>query len=209
MDRHGRGVRSTRAFLFLLAVVASLALPGVALAHASLVSSDPPAGATIATAGVMRLVYDEELRSDRSSVIVVGPNGEVARGGLQPSNDKTMIVDLTGVPAGSYTANWTAVTADDNGITRGKVAFSIAAASGSASSSSSPSSSPSASAAPSTTPAASASASASAAATPAPSADTTPTSSGGDVVIPIIVALAVVGVIAAGLARRSMTQRPR
>jgi len=200
-------VRSTRAFLFLLAVVASLALPGVALAHASLVSSDPPAGATIATAGVMRLVYDEELRSDRSSVIVVGPNGEVARGGLQPSNDKTMIVDLTGVPAGSYTANWTAVTADDNGITRGKVAFSIAAASGSASTSLSPSSSPSASASPSATPAASASASA--AATPAPSADTTPTSSGGDVVIPIIVALAVVGVIAAGLARRSMTQRPR
>jgi copper resistance protein C len=102
---------------------------GTAFAHASLVESDPADGATIQTPYTLSATYDEELTPNGSGIIVKNAAGdEVATGTVSEDDDKVMTVDLPSLPPGEYVARWTAVTADDLGVTRGEITFMVAAA---------------------------------------------------------------------------------
>ena len=127
--------------------------------------------------------------------------GTVAQGGVDPSNAKLMLATpATPLGSGSYLVEWTTVSLDDGELARGTWTFTVAVASSAA-----------ATPAPSATVGSSASVAPSAAATvvapptgqtPQPSAAGDTTGSGNDVVLPIIVALIVLGAGAAYLLTR-------
>lgn len=107
-------------------------LAATTLGHAALQSSDPAAGATITTPYTLTATYDEELTPDGSSIVVQSAGGtQVASGTVSADDSKVMTVDLPVLPEGQYTALWTAITADDNGLTRGTFTFNVGTASSS------------------------------------------------------------------------------
>lgn len=119
---------------FAFAGMACLALATPALAHASLVSSDPSDGGTLtAVPFTLTATFDEELTPDGSSIVIEGPSGvQVATGTVSANDRKTMTADLPALPAGNYTVRWTAVTADDLAVERGTYTFGVVSAAASA-----------------------------------------------------------------------------
>ena len=109
-------------------------LPGIALAHAELVSSDPPAGGTLTTTPyTLTATFDDELTPDGSSIVVENASGtEVATGTVSQTDEFAMTAELPTLPDGAYTVRWTAVTADDLAVERGTYTFNVGAASSSA-----------------------------------------------------------------------------
>jgi methionine-rich copper-binding protein CopC len=107
-----------------------LTMAGTAvLGHAALESSDPADGATITTPYTLTATFDEELTPDGSSIKVQAANGtEVGSGTVSGGDAKQMTIDLSVLPEGTYEVLWTAVTADDLGVTRGTYKFTVAAA---------------------------------------------------------------------------------
>jgi hypothetical protein len=137
------------------------------------------------------------MKVDGSTLVVklVG-GGTVAEGGVDPTDDKRMVATPTSpLGSGSYQVEWTTNSAEDNEVARGTWTFTVAVAA--------PSPAPSVTAAASAVPTASVSvppsAIASVPATPVPSADGSSTGSGSDVILPIIIALIVLGAGAAYL----------
>jgi methionine-rich copper-binding protein CopC len=174
----------------------ALALVTPALGHAELVSSDPADKAILdVPPAVITLTFDEGVVG-KSSFKVIGPGGDtIGTGGPAKDGDTTMTLDGLALAPGAYAIEWTSV-ADDGDIERGTLSFTVSEPTPAP---------PSATAEPSVetaTPTASATAVASP--TPAPSAATAPvSSSGSDVVLPIIVALALVAVVGAVVVRRN------
>ena len=114
-----------------LAVAALLLLLGAVpvYAHAELEESDPADGATITTPYTLTAIFSEEIGTDRSRIVVTDSAGtEVARGGIGADDATVMTVELPELDPGEYTAGWTAVTPDDNGVTRGEINFTVAEA---------------------------------------------------------------------------------
>jgi hypothetical protein len=115
--------------------LASLALAGVVLAHAELVSSDPPAGGLLTTTPyTLKATFDEELTPDGSSIVVESATGaQVATGTVSETDEFSMTAELPNLAPGTYTVRWTAVTADDAAVERGTYTFNVTvgAASGS------------------------------------------------------------------------------
>jgi hypothetical protein len=101
-------------------------LAGAAAAHASLVESDPPDGATIDVGPAsLTATFDEDL-GGRSRVVVDDADGEeVARGGISADDPRVIIVELPPLPPGQYDARWTAITPEDGGVTRGTITFTV------------------------------------------------------------------------------------
>lgn len=179
-----------------------LAAPSAASAHAELVASEPAAGATLDVApDEVVLTFNGPLVPDRSSFVLAGPGGEVGRGSVAPGAPDTMALSVPGLAPGSYEVRWTAVAEDGhNEIRRDTFAFSIAEpTSPPATPVPTPAALPSVPAAP--TPAATVTPASSPATSPDDQAGTG--GSGTDVLLPIIVALAVLGSIGAWLVRRS------
>lgn len=115
-------MKSVLAALCLLLLAA-----GVVSAHASLVASDPPDGGSVMTPATLGATFDEELDAGRSRIVVRDEAGEeVARGGVG-ADPLQMSVSLPMLPPGSYVARWTAVTPDDQGVTRGTIEFTVEA----------------------------------------------------------------------------------
>ena len=149
------------------------------------------------------LAFTEGLDAAKSSFRLVLDGTDVATGSASADGETTMsATDLTLEPGG-YVIRWTAV-AEDGHVERGRLTFTLEAPT------------PSPSPTPELTEAASASASASPSASPvatptatpapSPSAETTPVASGGtDVLLPIVAALAIVGVVAYLVLRRGRT----
>lgn len=128
-----------------LAAAMILALPGIALGHA-----------------------------EGSNIVVQDAAGsELARGGVNPDDDMQMTVDLPDLAAGSYVANWTAVTPDDQGVTRGTISFTVGPAA-------SPSPQP----------------------TAAPAAPDSGQPISSDLLLALLIAVIVVGLLASSLLRR-------
>lgn len=190
------------ATLVLVAAMTVLLLPGFVVAHAQLETPTPADKSTVTTAVTeVSGTFTQGIKVDGSTLVVklVG-GGTVAEGGVDPNNDKRMVATPTSpLGTGSYQVEWTTNSAEDNEVARGTWTFSVAVP---------PSSSPT----PAVTAAASAVASAAVSAapsaiasprpTPVPSADGSSTGSGSDVVLPIVVALIVLGAGAAYLLSR-------
>ena len=113
-----------------LAGLATLAFAGGALAHAQLVSADPPVGGTLTTTPyLLSATFDDELTADGSSIVVENASSaQVATGTVSAEDAHTMTAQLPALPGGAYTVRWTAVSADDLAVERGTYTFSIGSA---------------------------------------------------------------------------------
>jgi len=198
------------------AVLLVLAVPAIATAHAELESSSPAAGATVPSpfTGPIEMRFSATL-ADGSKADLVGPDGTILASATVDGPGATMSIALDGpLPAATYEVKWVSV-AEDADLERGTFSFTVAAAPITPS----PTATEATLAPTGSTPVApTASASADASATPpgaaespSPSpflgeggADTSP----GDVVIPIVVALIVVGAGAVYLLGRRNRTRP-
>ena len=175
------------ATLVLAASLAVVLVPGLAAAHADLVTPTPADKSTV-TVQVAEVsgIYSEAMTPAGSSLIVKNAAGTtVAQGTVDQANNLRMVATpTTPLGSGSYTVAWTS-TAIDLHVERGTWAFTIAVTA-------TPAPTPVATAAPSTAPTpAAVSAAPTIAPTPAPvpSAGGSTTGSTSDVLLPIIVAL--------------------
>ena len=114
-----------------LACLAVLALPALALGHDELVGSDPADGATLPTTPyTLTATFDEELAAAGSSILVQNSAGTIfAAGTVSTADDKVMTAELPHLPPGEYVVRWTAVTVDDQAVEHGSFTFAIADAS--------------------------------------------------------------------------------
>ena len=184
-----------------VAAMAVLLVPGLVLAHAELDTPTPADKSTVTTPVTeVSGTFIQRMKVDGSTLVVklVG-GGTVAEGGVDPTDDKRMVATPTSpLGSGSYQVEWTTNSAEDNEVARGTWTFTVAVAA--------PSPSPAVTAAASAVPTAAVSTPPSAIAslppTPAPSADGSSTGSGSDVLLPIIIALIVLGAGAAYLLSR-------
>src|SRR6478672_6761107 len=116
----------------LMLLTGLLGTPGVTLAHAEVAGSIPADGATV-PAGLQQVVltFTEEVSPEQSTAEFVMPGGMTmpATATVDRAERTKMTVALaSGLPAGSYSVKWHAVTQDDNGITDGTLNFTVAAA---------------------------------------------------------------------------------
>ncbi len=204
-----------RSVSVLLLTLLTLALPVVVLGHAELDASDPAEGSTVGAPfiGPVVMTFTEDLGSASKAELIDGA-GKVAS--TTDVDGRTMsLTPDTALEEGDYEVRWLAA-ADDGHIERGTVQFTVVAAATAV-----PTATPTATPTPrpevSATPSASASASpaiqpsaAPASPTPQPSgsADAGNTSSGGDVLLPIIVGALLVGALAFILLRRRDSAPP-
>jgi methionine-rich copper-binding protein CopC len=195
MDTLRRGLRGAP---LLLGVIIALAMPLAASAHSELEKASPADGTTVTgTPDEIVLNFSETLNPTKSSIILLDSAGkQVAKAGVDPTDDTVMRLTPPTLDAGAYEIDWTSVALDGD-LLRGKVHFTVTAPT------------PSPTVPPSATPSAVASTAPTVAATaapvtpsPAPSAASTTTSaSGADVLLPVIVAILLVAVLGAILLR--------
>ena len=111
-----------------------LLLPGLARAHAILITSDPPAGGSVPAGDVtLELRYNSRIDQERSRVSLTRPG---AQGGAQgadeqrlallPSQKPDMLRAGAALMPGDYVLHWF-VLATDGHITRGNVPFTATA----------------------------------------------------------------------------------
>ncbi len=113
----------------MLAVVAILAVPVVALAHTMLKSSDPASGARLSAAPQsVRLTFTESPELTFTRVELHDANGQaVAMGAPEYASDskRSVVVAVRGaLNAGAYTVIWQ-TAGDDGHPTRGRFSFTI------------------------------------------------------------------------------------
>lgn len=110
-----------------------LAVAGPASAHAALTGSDPQDGAVVATAPKeVTLTFSEQVALGADSIRVLDPSGKRADTQAAPrdlhsgSTVKYGVALRTGLPDGTYTVAWQAVSADSHPVS-GAFTFSIGA----------------------------------------------------------------------------------
>ncbi|HEX5148773.1 MAG TPA: copper resistance protein CopC [Candidatus Limnocylindrales bacterium] len=177
-----------------LAALVAFWVPAIVAAHAELETSTPADGATVPSpfAGPIVMTFSSAL-ADGSKAELFGSFGKLIASATVDGPGATMTIALTEplAPA-TYEVKWVTV-ADDGDLERGTFSFTVAQASTTPSPSASP---PVASATASATQATASSATTSLTPSAAPSlspADGGASSGGGDVVIPILAALVIVG----------------
>jgi methionine-rich copper-binding protein CopC len=197
--------RGRVALALLLGAIAASMLAGVVTAHSELVSSSPAEGASVPSpfSGPIVLTFSEHLAKGSKADLLRGDGTTVASATVGATT-MTFNLDTPLVPGG-YSVQWVSI-ADDTDLLRGIVHFTVsaAAASPSASTSAAPSASSSTSTTPTSSPSPSQSVPASAGPSPSGGGDTSG-GGGSDVLLPIVVALVVLGAGAAYL----LTQRNR
>ncbi|UQS31624.1 copper resistance protein CopC/CopD [Streptomyces fradiae] len=123
-------VRRLPALLLLVAGLLGTALSGTASAHSALTGSDPADGAVVATAPQrVTLTFSEQVALGDDGIRVLEPSGKRADSGeLRDLCSGPVVrygVDLRdGLPDGTYTVAWQAVSADSHPIS-GAFTFSI------------------------------------------------------------------------------------
>jgi methionine-rich copper-binding protein CopC len=213
--RPGRRSRHSRpaALAGLLVLLLMASMPAVVSAHAVLIATDPPAGGSVeGTPGRIVATFNEPL-GEKSTVSLRNAAGErVLVGAVDPADRTSLVMEPETLEAGTYEVRWTAES-DDGDLVRGTYRFTVTAAAPS------PSPSPSAAVPPSRSPSGPPNAAASDApssipptSSPAPSASPAggePAATGGDVLLPIVSALALLAVLALFLfGRRRPSARP-
>jgi len=196
------------ATLFLVAAMAALLAPALVLAHAELETATPADKSTV-TEPVAEVsgIYSEAMAPDGSSLIVKDAGGAtVAEGTVDPEDDTRMVATPSApLTNGTYTVESTAIAADGH-AERATWTFTVAVVA-------TPEPTPTAataapSAAPTPTPV-SATPVPSVAPTLVPSDDGSSTGTGSDALLPIVVALIILGAGAAYLlSRRNRPPEP-
>ena len=186
------------------ALAAVFLLPDVAVAHADLQSSDPAQGSVVPSpfGGPIVLTFSEPL-AQGSKADLMGPDGATVASASVDAHAMTMSIALTTpIGPGAYEVRWVSIADDGDVLRQPIVRFTVAPAAVSlalpvatATPSAAVSAAPTSTLVPATpTP--------SVAPTPEPSGSGDTTGSGGDVIVPIVVALIVLAVGAAYLLTR-------
>jgi hypothetical protein len=192
----------------LLALALVVLLPASALGHAELSEASPGDG-DVVEEPLTRLTADftEDLADGSAMTLRDAGGAVVAAGNIHPSNERLMLILVDDpLPSGEYEVEWQALAADGH-IERGTYRFTIAATAAATPTPAPPSASAGASALPSEPPPTSTPPPATA---PAPSAaPTDPAASSGDVLLPILAAVVLVGLLGGYLLlRRRPASRP-
>ena len=101
-------------------------------AHARLLRADPPPGGTVRVPPtVVRTWYNDELDPKHSTLGVWDARGkrvDSGRGGvdLNDLDHKSMLTRVPPLQPGVYTVRWTAVSLDDQALTKGAFRFVVA-----------------------------------------------------------------------------------
>lgn len=181
-----------------------LLLPAVVLAHAELETSTPADGATVPSpfAGPIVMTFSAAL-ANGSKAELYGPDGTLIASAMVDGPGATMTIVLdASLVAGVHDVKWVSI-AEDTDLDRGTISFTVAPTPPTASPSASPT------VAPPTAPATAATESSTPASlTPSASLSASPGNSGassgsGDVLLPIVAGLIVVGAGAVYLSRRN------
>ena len=125
--------RRAHAAAVLLGLVATLALPGIALGHALPQSSTPSAGSTLTTPpSQVSIVFGERPDPNLSTIKVLDTTGAVVTSGPTApvaGNPVELAVPLKpDLPNGVYTVAWRTVSAVDGHLASGSFAFGIGVA---------------------------------------------------------------------------------
>ncbi|WP_010090000.1 copper homeostasis periplasmic binding protein CopC [Burkholderia ubonensis] len=112
-----------------LAAAGALALaPVAALAHGKLESAVPASGSTVdAAPDALRLTFNEDLEPTFSSVKVSDAGGAAVtkeKAKVDASAPRVMTVAVPKLASGTYTVQWTVMTADAH-KTKGTYAFKV------------------------------------------------------------------------------------
>jgi methionine-rich copper-binding protein CopC len=190
MTRHDRADRF--AALLLASGLLMLIAPAATLAHSEL-DKPTPADKSTVTTPVLQVsgTFTESIKQDGSKLLVKDATGAtIAQGGVDPGDDKVMSASPPdALASGAYTVEWTTISADDGDVARGTWTFTVAVAA-----TPSPTATPAASASAAPTVAPTPTAAPTSAPSPSPSGSGSDTSGGGsDVILPIVIALIVLG----------------
>jgi methionine-rich copper-binding protein CopC len=181
-----------------LAILLLLVTAAPASADATLLEASPADGSVVeGSPESIVAIFDQELGDDGSSIILRGPDDEeVAEGGIDPDEPTSLVIeDVPELAPGEYQVRWVASSTDGH-LIRDTWTFTV-----SAPPSPTPAATEAPSDAPSLSPAPSLQASPSAAPTdPAEPGD--PAGSTSDILIPIVVLVALVGIGGAYFLRR-------
>ncbi|MGH2695966.1 MAG: copper resistance CopC family protein, partial [Actinomycetota bacterium] len=116
--RRGHVVAATALLLWVVLA------PGVALAHAAFVSSEPEPGAELSSApGVVILRFSEPLIERLSGATVVDPTGQAHEGRV--SGEREIQVSLATNAPGVYEVEWTTVSPVDGHTLGGSFRFGV------------------------------------------------------------------------------------
>ena len=110
--------------LLLAMVLAPFGAPGAALAHASLVGSDPPAEATLTQPpSTLRLDFNEPV----SPLVVrlIGPNGDATTPPVRAQNE-SLVISPPPLAHGTYAISYRVISADGHPV-GGSLTFSVGA----------------------------------------------------------------------------------
>lgn len=103
-----------------------------ASAHANILRSDPPAGATVESAPeTLVIVFSEAVDPDFTRAQVVNSRGRTVNPGpgeVDPETPSVLSLPLAGLPRDSYTIVWRARSDVDGHVTSGSVPFGIGTA---------------------------------------------------------------------------------
>ncbi|PXW30528.1 UNVERIFIED_CONTAM: hypothetical protein DES50_1074 [Williamsia faeni] len=113
----------------LLAVLAGFATAPVASAHATLVSSDPADGASLAVGpATVTLTFNEPMQESFPALTVVGPDGHYWQSGAPTVTGRTMSAPVSELgPVGEYAINYRVTSADGHPV-EGRLTFTLTAA---------------------------------------------------------------------------------
>jgi methionine-rich copper-binding protein CopC len=118
-----------RALLAVPFLLALLALPGRALAHAHLVRADlAPNSHLLVSVGTVRFWFDEPLNPALSQVRILNRQGHQVNGDtgtLNAGNDEELDVTIPTLSDGIYSVHWTRVSAQDGQILHGSYLFTV------------------------------------------------------------------------------------
>jgi hypothetical protein len=174
-----------RLICLLIGALLVVVFPAEVYGHAELETSTPDDGSTVPSPfdGPVVLDFSATL-ADGSKADLLGPDGATIASATVDGPGATMTITLdVALAPGAYEIKWVSV-GEDTDLERGRISFTVAPAA----------STPSPSAAPSTA--------ASPPPSPEPSGTVDTSTEGGDVLIPIIVALMIVGAAAVYLLSR-------
>jgi copper transport protein len=120
-------MRGARALAILLPLLVPAAFPAAALAHASLLRSDPAAGTVVAHAPSRIVLHFDQPVQDAGTTVVAssGVSALAGHARVEQGNSRALVVPLrSGLGNGDYTVRWRVVSADGH-IVSGVVAIGV------------------------------------------------------------------------------------
>ncbi len=108
--------------------IVTIAAAASALAHAKLQKSEPEDGATVTTSPTfLKLRYNEAVEPAMSTVKLIGSRDTavpVAKPALAEGDEKTLVVPVSRLAAGSYRVEWSTMGRDGHHM-KGVVRFTV------------------------------------------------------------------------------------